>query len=462
MSEFRYKATLKHTPELDEEFRPIVLDNREYINAIDNAGDSQIVKIALERNEGCVSVIETKVFGNREKDQNMIYVERLVKTILWLKGGWRLFFAGPEYIGEFLKEAYSEGGIRSFDAKFMSKVYDKAFVIEILPIEKMPKENEAAKPVGRNINGYRIGFDAGGSDRKVSAVIDGNSVYSEEVVWHPKMMSDPKYHYQGIMDSIKRAAAQMPKVDAIGVSAAGVYINNQVKAASLFLKVSSEDFDKHVKNIFIDVSKELGVPIEVTNDGDVTALAGAMSLDKNCVLGIAMGTSEAAGYVNEQGYITGWLNELAFVPIDYSPIAMIDEWSGDIGCGVKYFSQDGVIKLALKAGIMLDKDKTPAENLKVVQDLMKKDDQRATKIYESIGCYLGYAIAYYAQFYKINYVLLLGRVTSGRGGMIILKKAQKVLKEEFSELHIKVIMPDEKSRRVGQSLAAASLPKVNI
>ena len=69
------------------------------------------------------------------------------------------------------------------------------------------------------------------------------------------------------------------------------------------------------------------MPLEVVNDGEVTALAGSMSLGENAILGIALGTSTAAGYVTPDGNITSWLDELAFVPIDYNPAAPVDEWS---------------------------------------------------------------------------------------------------------------------------------------
>jgi len=458
--EFGFKAEMKYPPVLDKSFRPILLDNRKYLKAVEESGNFTAVKLAIERNGGLTATYETKIFRDGYREDNKIYIERIVKTLLWLKGGWKIMYAGPGYIGEYIQKAYAKGGEREFDAQFMSNVYDRKFTVDILPPDKMPETKDKSKPIGRNLDGCRIGFDAGGSDRKVSAVIDGEPVYSEEIVWHPKTESNPDYHYQGIMDSIKRAASKMPRIDAIGVSAAGVYIDNQVKVSSLFLKVRPEDFNRRVKNIFLDIAEEYGVPIEVANDGDVTALAGAMSLNENCILGIAMGTSEAAGYVDEQGNITGWLNELAFVPVDYNTKAEVDEWSGDIGCGVKYFSQDGVIKLAASAGIDLDENLTPAEKLKVVQSLMENDDERAEKIYDSIGCYLGYTLAYYASFYKIKHLLLLGRVTSGKGGVIMLDKAKKVVKEEFPELNINITLPDEKNRRVGQSIAAASLPKI--
>ena len=255
-------------------------------------------------------------------------------------------------------------------------------------------------------------------------------------------------------------------VDAIGVSSAGVYIDNKAMVASLFIKVAKDDFDKHIKNIYMDVThkleEELGhkIPLIVANDGDVTALAGAMDLKDNCVLGIAMGTSEAVGYVDENGNLTGWLSELAFVPVDFNKNAMVDEWSLDFGVGCKYFSQDAVIKLALRANIKLDDNLSLAEKLKYVQGLNTSTSSEANKIFESIGVYLAYALAFYAEFYQIKHVLILGRVTSGIGGDTILSVCKETLNKEFPEYsHFNIQMPSEYMRRVGQSIAAASLPK---
>ena len=298
-------------------------------------------------------------------------------------------------------------------------------------------------------------------------MVEGEAIFSEETVWLPKVNPDPDYHYEGILDSMRKAAEKMPRVDAIGVSSAGIYIDNRTMVASLFLKVPKDQFNAKVKDIYIRAAKQLSqeqgheIPIEVVNDGDVTALAGAMNLNDVDVLGIAMGTSEAVGYVDKDGNITGWLNELAFAPVDAQPEAMEDEWSGDIGCGVKYFSQDGVIKLAAPAGIELDENATPAEKLKVVQGLMEKDDPRAVKVYESIGVYLGHTLALYAHFYEIKHCLLLGRVMSGKGGDLILKAAKDVLSDEYPEIKMNAQTPDEKMKRVGQSVAAASLPEIN-
>ncbi len=450
---------------LDPKFQPLSLVCRQMREATKN--DGQDLVIGIERNKGYTTTYKTRIFcdGTGHEEENFKFVERIAKSLLWVAGGYRIIIAGSEVVGNKIKEAFSHGGSRDFDVNFMERVYEQPFEVEIRPLKDAPKDKSAAAPIGRHLDGCRIGFDAGGSDRKVSAVVNGESVYSEEVVWFPKINSDPNYHYQGILDAMKTAASHMPRVDAIGVSSAGVYIDNRIMVASLFLKVNDEDFDKTVKNMYLDVAKEIGenIPIEVANDGDVTALAGAMDLNDDSVLGIAMGTSEAGGYVDPQGNITGWLNEMAFVPVDYCEDAMVDEWSGDYGCGVKYFSQDSVIKLAPYAGIELDENLSPAEKLKVVQELMKKGDERAAAIYDTIGVYFGYAIAYYAEFYDIKHVLIMGRVTSGEGGVLLLNRTQEVLDQEFPELaqKIQLHIPDEKSRRVGQSVAAASLPKIN-
>lgn len=456
---------LKVKAKLDPKFQPLSVVVREMREATKENGQDVIV--AIERNKGQISTYKTRIYpdGTGHDEENFRFIERIAKSLLWIAGGYKIFIAGSEVVGNKIKEAYTPNGIRAFDEDYMAGVFEHPFEVVTCSLEEAPEEYYIAESVGRHLDGCRIGFDAGGSDRKVSAVIDGESVYSEEVVWFPKLNSDPEYHYQGILEAMKTAASKMPRVDAIGVSSAGVYIENRTMAASLFLKVGKEDFDKRIKNIYLDVAKEIGedIPVIVANDGDVTALAGAMDLNDDSVLGIAMGTSEAGGYIDQQGNITGWLNELAFVPCDFNEEAMVDEWSGDYGCGVKYFSQDGVIKLAPYAGIELDESLSPAEKLKVVQGLMEKGDQNAADIYDTIGVYFGYALAYYCEFYDIKHVLIMGRVTSGQGGQIILSRAQEVLDTEFPELAAKMELhiPDEKSRRVGQSVAAASLPKIN-
>lgn len=448
-------------PPLDPEFRPPVLANRTFAQAVTAFGGVPLV-LGLERGDGSVSRYETRVFSENHprSKSNLFYVERILKFLLWQRGACRVYVDGPYSIGAYLQECYKPGGLRAFDHQFMGEsVYEKPFEVIRCKAGDVPEENETSVPLGRHLEGCRIGFDLGASDRKVSAVIEGEPVYSEEVVWEPAKNADPGYHYNEVMTAIKTAASKMPRLDAIGGSAAGVYVNNRAMVASLFRGVPKERFHE-VHDLFVRIGREMGVPLTIVNDGEVTALAGSMSLEDNGVLGVALGSSEAGGYVNLDGNITGWLNELAFCPVDYSPDATVEDWSRDRGVGASYFSQQCVFRLAPKVGIDLPADLTLADKLRLVQDKLEAGDPNARSIWETMGVYLGYTMAHYAHFYTIKHALILGRCTSGAGGEILLAGANKVLDEEFPDLaaRMRIQLPDEKSRRVGQSIAAASLP----
>ncbi len=449
---------MNHAPKLDQSFIPFGVWRAAYLK-----GAKQPISIAVERDKGRVSVQHTFIYGTEEMaEADYRYVERYVKFLLWSIGGFRVSVCGCSAIAQRLKKAYAPGGEREFDHTFFFQLYERELEILDLPLDACPQANEMAEPMGGNMDGCRIGFDAGGSDRKVSAVVDGECVYSEEVVWFPKLQEDPDYHYGHIVEAFKTAASKMPRVDAIGVSSAGVFIGNAPMVASLFIKVPRSNWDK-VKTIYDRAAKEIGdVPIVVANDGDVSALAGAMGLGVGSIMGVAMGTSEAVGYVDKDKNVLGWINELAFAPVDLQEGAMQDEWSTDYGVGCKYFSQDAVIKLAPAAGIELEESLSPAEKLKVVQALMQEDDPRAQAIFETIGAYLAYTVVLYSQFYDIEHMMMLGRVMSGKGGDTILRVCQEILVAEYPDLAKKcqVMLPDEKTRRVGQSVAAASLPRI--
>ena len=451
-------------PALDPDFRPAVLAKRAFREAARR--QPVPVRIAVERTDG-VSVFDTLVAGSSlpEAAGNFTDVERLVKFLLWSRGGWKVWFSGPADIGRRLQRHFAETATGRFDADLMGRrIYERPFEVALADAGDIPAARESTAPLGRHWNGCRIGFDLGASDRKVAAVIDGKTVYSEETVWDPRSHSDPQWHFDEIMDSLKKAAAHLPRVHAIGGSSAGVVVNNRVQVASLFRGVPDELFQKRVKTLFLELRQAWGgIPFDVVNDGEVTALAGAMALGDNAVLGIAMGSSLAAGYVTPEGGITPWLNELAFAPIDYYPGAPVDEWSGDAGCGVQFFSQQAVSRLIPKSGIALEPEIPLPERLVEVQKLMARGDDRAARIYESIGVCFGYAVAHYAEFYEIRRLLTLGRVTTGAGGQIVLDQAHRVLAEEFPELadRISFHMPDEKEKRHGQAVAAASLPVVN-
>lgn len=448
---------VKNMPVLDDEFVPFGVWMKEYLKGADVP-----IAVAVEREDGLVSVRESFIRGPEFFDANLRYVERLIKFELWSIGGFRVYVTGCDDIAKMLSDMYAPWGSRAFDYGFVGDVYEKPLEVLAVSRDDFPAANESAKAIGGHMDGCRIGFDAGGSDRKVSAVIDGESVYSEEVVWFPKVTEDPSYHFDEIVTAFKTAASKMPRVDAIGVSSAGTFVGNSPMVASLFIKVPRNRREE-VKSIYDRAAAEIGdVPIVVANDGDVTALAGAMSTGEGSILGIAMGTSEAVGYVDADQNVLGWINELAFAPVDLSPCALQDEWSGDLGVGCKYFSQDCVIKLAPKAGIELDPELSPAEKLKVVQGLASEGHEGALDIFRSIGVYLAHTLVLYASFYEIKTLLVLGRVTSGVGGDLIVSECNRVLGEEYPELagKMNVTLPDEKMRRVGQSVAAASLPEL--
>ena len=449
-------------PPLDEAFRPAVLANRAFLEAVKASGKGVPLVLGLERGDGSVSRFETMVFpeGHAEMAANQFYAERLLKFLLWQRGACIVHVGGPKSIGEYLQTCYQSDGKRAFDYQFMGEeVYEKPFQIVICSADEVPQQGESTRPLGRHLEGCRIGFDLGASDRKVSAVVDGEAVYSEEIVWEPRQNTDPAYHYREVMAAIKTAASKMPRVDAIGGSSAGVYVNNRAMIASLFRGIPKERFAE-VRDMFLRIGEEIGVPLVIVNDGEVTALAGSMSLQDNGVLGIALGSSEAGGYVTLDGNITDWLNEVAFAPVDYSAEAPVEEWSGDRGVGALYFSQQCVFRLAPKAGIELPENVTDAERLKSVQEKLEAGHEGALNIWRTMGVYMGYTLAHYADFYDLRHVLILGRCTSGCGGDLILEGANEVLKAEFPEIaeQVNIQLPDEKSRRVGQSIAAASLP----
>ena len=470
------------TPELDPEFRPAVLANREFRRRVEASGAAVSLVLAAERDRGRISRYETRIFNPAHPDAaaNLPYVERLVKFLLWQFGGWKLYVGGPAEIAAFLQNCYAPGGRRQFDYEFWGDtVYSQAFtVLSCRPEAVPPATLGAGGAVALDWKGWRIGFDLGASDRKVAVVkdgrlalkADGTPLLSEEFVWDPKPQTDPAWHYAQILEILKLAERTIQQAEpgatvaGIGGSSAGVYVDNRVRVASLFRGVPRSCFEVEVAPLFKRLQAGMGgVPFRLENDGDVTALAGAIALRDGAVLGLAMGSSLAAGYVDAERNIAGWVNELAFAPVDYHPRAARDEWSGDSGVGANYFSQQAVGRLISVAGIAMPD--LPAEALPKrlvrVQELMAAGDPRARRIYTTIGRYLGYTVAHYAEFYQpLRHLEVLGRVMSGDGGRLILDEARNVLGHEFPELtrRLSFYEPDEREKRHGQAAAAASLP----
>jgi predicted NBD/HSP70 family sugar kinase len=443
-------------------FQPIFLGWRGYLERCRASGAGPL-RLAIEREDGLVSVFET-IAPAKDADPESTYrmIERVVKFLLWSRGGWRIHFQGPAAAGRRLKAEYAEGGARVFDARTMGGVYERDFEVVLHSPATFPEAREAIRFPGGYLDGFRIGFDLGASDYKVAAVVNGEPVWSEEIPWAPGEQADPEYHYRHIQAGLKKAASHLPRVDAIGGSSAGIIIRRQIRIASLFRSVPRADFEAKVKGLFDRLASEWNVPFEVINDGEVTALAGRLSLGDSGVLGVAMGSSEAAGFLDKDGHIPGWLDELAFAPVDLGPGAATDEWSGDRGVGANYFSQQAVNRLALAAGMSFPDGMKLPERLKEVQALMDHGNVQAARVFETIGAYLGYTVPWYEVFYSFKHLLVLGRVMSGPGGQVIVDKANAVLAAEFPETaaRVRIHLLDEKSRRVGQAVAAASLPEI--
>lgn len=475
---------LENRPALDEGFVPFGAWRSAYLAKAEHP-----VRIAIERPDGMRAAFALHLRGGAYGAANLHFLERMVKLLLWCVGGSRVLICGCDDLTAQLQRIYSPDGARAFDAQFMETVFQRPFRLEAVAERDFPAPYGQGRALGGHLNGCRIGFDAGGSDRKVSAVMDGRVLYSEEVIWQPKLERDPEYHFQEVLAALRTAAAHLPRVDAIGVSTAGVLVGNAPMVSSLFRSVPQELLPL-TRTIFDRAAEAMGgVPLVAANDGDVTALAGAMQLHDGCVLGIAMGTSQAGGYVDGGGRLPGWFNELAFAPVDLSPRAAVDEWSGDRGVGGQYFSQEAVIRLATAAGIALDDAMTPAEKLAAVQRRAEAGDERALAVFRDIGTYLGHTLPLYAAIYELRHVLVLGRVASGAGGEVLVEQCRRVLAEEYSELvkeyptsaqesptlmenspmsmgkptmsaGLSITLPDEAFRRVGQSVAAAGLPVV--
>ncbi len=448
-------------PPLDPGFDPLWA--RLLHSAYRNPDDSGVdVTLALEREPGRFNIWRGRVPGapGGTSPESSAYLRRLVKLLLWIRGGATIHVDAPATMVQCIERFFEPDGPLAFDAGLMARAYERPFAIRTGVPDALPENADSGESIGGHLDGCRIGFDLGASDYKVAAVRDGTPVFSAEYRWNPVTEPDPEYHYRHLNEGLRKAAAHLPRVDAIGGSSAGIIVQNRIMVASLFRAVPAERFERDVKPLFERLQREWGVPLAAANDGDVTALAGALSLERNGILGIAMGSSEAVGYVDPQGRILGWLNELAFAPVDARPDAPKDEWSGAPGVGAQYFSQQAVNRLLPAAGIELPAGMAVPERLVEVQRLAAVGDDRAERIFATIGCYLGHTLPLYRQFYDFDDVLILGRVTSGRGGEILIEEAHRVLAELYgkAEPPFRIQVPDESSRRVGQAVAAASLP----
>ena len=436
-------------------------------DGIASKANAAIVSVAWEREEGKVFRYDLPVPKRLDRDAAKFVsavLDRIAKFVVWSAGGWKLYLSGPDEIVRPVAKAYSKKGERAFDYDFFSSIYGRPVEVEVVPLKRMPETAERKSVVKTVADGCRIGFDLGASDFKISALKNGKVVFSKEFPWDPRNNADPEYHYAKLTAGLKEAAQALPRVDAIGGSTAGTLVGQKMGIASLFRAVKEKNPKKfpEAQNLFFRIERDWDVPFAVYNDGDVTALAGMITSGRKGILGVAMGSSEAVGYVDPKGAMTGRISELAFAPVDFNPCAPKDEWSGDYGVGAMAFSQQAVNWLAEKEGFKFPKAMKLPERLKAVQAAMEKGDAKALKVYVQVGRFLAHAIPWYNEFYDYENMMILGRVTSGLGGEVILETAKAMLKDVYPEWaeKIDVFMPDEKARRLGQSVAAAQIPVI--
>lgn len=456
MELYGIEVNLNSIPELEKDFVPVLLWNKAYLAkarenltlVITAPNKHRIVHRTRIRNDG----------ASKEADE--FFLDRLVKALLWLHGGSKVTVIGSKTMFQFIKNKFSFSGDRSFEIDFMSTIYDTPFLVE--NITAVPKEQLNSKFIGHHLNGYRIGIDVNEFDRKACAIANGKVLYSEEVLWHPLEEEDPDFHFKAIVESIHAAARRLPRIDAIGISTSGIFMDGKLKKSPIFAAVNQEDYEKQISNLYQRAAKSMGSEnIEVLSEGDVAALAGAMSLDAKGVLSVHFGQRLTAGFLDNNGNLTGWLNELSYVPVNLNPQGDPDETTQDRGCGAHYFSEEGVIAMGKKAGILIDENASLKEQLRSVQIQAEQGTSKGKFVFQTIGTILGHSLAYYHGLYNYQMVLLMGRVMLGVGGDIIFNATQKVLTKDYPVIasNIVISLPDENNNRVSQAEAAASAPE---
>jgi len=467
---------------LDPNFSPLILGKKKYLAATKECKD--FLEWALPRADGCARY-KLPVFPDGHKDASAsVYLAGvLIQEMIWQRSASKLMLAGPAKICEAIKADYSKGGAYDFEVGSMPNVCgtpEATFEVSIVDASALPAAKDTPQVCGKDANGCRLAFDLGKSDIKVVAVKDNEVLYSKETEWDVTN-PDPQYHFDAIVGAMKLGKDALPKIDAIGGSATGtVGGNNEATWCDIFPCVPPDVYKAKVVDIFQRIAKELAgdVPLKVINDGEVTALAAVQKIKAGNVMGISMGSSEGGGYANADGNLMGWINELCYIRLDLNPEAPTDPWTKGSHTGMShmYLGQRGATKLAAKAGVDVPANlvyphpdmctilhENHAQCLKLIQKAMTDPEKEKTvrELYETVGVYLGYALAQYSEFYKIDHLMILGRVSKGAGGDIMLNTAKKVLETEFPEYAgIQVHTADDHFKAVGQCIAAAALPSI--
>jgi len=470
---------------LDPGFAPVVLAKRAYKEAAKDCADT--LEIALPRADGCARY-SLKVFpdGSPEAEASVAIACVMIQELIWQRSAASLQLVGPAGICDQIKAAFAVGGAFEFEATSMPRVNGtpgKPFEVTIGG--DLPEAKDTPQVCGKEANGNRLAFDLGKSDIKTVAVKDGEVLDSAETEWDVTN-PDPQYHYDAITAAMRKTienakAKGFGDIQAVGGSATGtVSGDNEATWCDIFPNVPQDVYAEKVVDIFKRIAKDVAgdVPLKVINDGEVTALAAVQKTGSGNVMGISMGSSEGAGYANGDGNLMGWINELCYVKLDMNPEAPTDPWTKGAHRGMShmYLGQRGATKLAAKAGVKVPdnyvyphadmctiKHEDHAQCLKLIQKAMADPEQEpeVRKLYETVGVYLGYGLAQYTEFYKIDNVMILGRVSKGSGGDLMLATAKKVLETEFPEIPpITFHTADDHFKAVGQCIAAAALPTI--
>ena len=217
---------------IDKDFKPIYLVCEEM-----ERGGNIPFSISVFRDDELLSTFKSKITKNF--DESYTYFKQMFLTVFWIYGGNKVFIKGNEkYLLKILDSLLKDEEVK-ITLETMKEIFHSDVLVTYSKAP-LPKRTIKKVKLASSFKGNRIGFDAGGSDRKVSSVVDGKVIFEEETVWLPKENPDWHYHEKGIIDSLNKAAEKLKTVDAVGVSTSGIIIDNKMVQAALFVKVQEK------------------------------------------------------------------------------------------------------------------------------------------------------------------------------------------------------------------------------
>ena len=117
MNNFKFNQKPRELLRLDPNYVPIILGNIAFEKAVEKTKKPSLFKVAVERSNKQISSLDLYIFSEdlNETESNFIYVERQIKSLLWIKGGYKIYLCGNKNLTTRLIKAYSKTGIRNFD-----------------------------------------------------------------------------------------------------------------------------------------------------------------------------------------------------------------------------------------------------------------------------------------------------------------------------------------------------------